>query len=74
MQNFDLYKFGFDNFRSSNGCNFAFQKIKIVQRTHVLQCSENHDIHFRCAISTGSMGLFLGNLISDTLPIKFMFK
>ena len=20
MQNFDLYKFGFDNFRSSNGC------------------------------------------------------
>ena len=36
MQNFDLYKFGFDNFRSSNGYNFALQKIKIVQRMHVL--------------------------------------
>ena len=29
-KNFDLYRFGFDNFRSSNGCNSALQKIKIV--------------------------------------------
>ena len=36
MQNSDLYKFGFDNFRSSDGCNFTLQKIKIVQRMHVL--------------------------------------
>ena len=35
-KNFDLYKFGFDNFRYSNGCNFALQKIKIVQKMHVL--------------------------------------
>ena len=26
MQNFDIYKFTFDNFRSSNGCNSALQK------------------------------------------------
>ena len=36
MQNFDLCKFGIDNLRPSDGCNFALQKIKIVQRTHVL--------------------------------------
>ena len=29
---------------------FVLQKIKIVQRMHVLYCSENHDIHFRCTI------------------------
>ena len=28
MQNLDLCKFGFDNFRSSDGCNFTLQKIK----------------------------------------------
>ena len=33
---FDLHKFGFNNFRSSNGCNVALQKIKIVKRMHVL--------------------------------------
>ena len=31
MQNFDLYKFGFDNFRSSNGWNFALQKSKLCR-------------------------------------------
>ena len=48
MQNFDIHKFRFDNVRPSNGCNFALQKIKIMQRMNVLQCSENHDIHFQC--------------------------
>ena len=33
---FDLHNFGFDNFKSSNGCNSALQKIKIVQRMHAL--------------------------------------
>ena len=46
----DLYKFGFDNYRSSNGCNSALQKIKIVQRMHDLYSSKNHDIHFKCTI------------------------
>ena len=40
-----MQNFGFDNSRSSNGCKFALQKIKIVQRMHVLLCSKNHDIH-----------------------------
>ena len=31
MQNFDLYKFGFDNFRSTNGCNSALQKSKLCR-------------------------------------------
>ena len=50
MQNFDIHKFSFDNIRPSNGCNFTLQKIKIMQRMKVLQCSENYDIHFRCTI------------------------
>ena len=48
MQNFDIHKFGFDNIRTSYGCNSALQKIKTMYMTHVLQCSENYDIHFRC--------------------------
>ena len=47
-KNFDIHKFNFGSIRTSHGCNFALQKIKIVQRTHVLQCSENYAIHFRC--------------------------
>ena len=31
-----LHKFGFDNFRSSNGCNSALQKIKIMHSMYVL--------------------------------------
>ena len=31
MQNFDLYKFGSDNCRSSNGCNSALQKSKLCR-------------------------------------------
>ena len=27
MQNFDLHKFGIENFRPSNGCNPALQKM-----------------------------------------------
>ena len=27
-----------------------YRKVKAVQRMHVLICSENHDIHFRCTI------------------------
>ena len=50
MQNFDIHKFSFDNFRSSNGCNSALQEIKIMQRMHIFQYSEDHDIHFRCTI------------------------
>ena len=34
----------------NNGCNFALQKTKTMQRMNVLQCSENYGIHFRCAI------------------------
>ena len=30
MQNFDICKFSFDNIRTSCGCNFALQKIKIM--------------------------------------------
>ena len=44
MQIFDIHKFSFDNIRTNHGCNFALQKIKILQRTHVLQCSENYDV------------------------------
>ena len=33
MQNFDLYKFGIDNFRPSDGCNLHYRKFEIVQRT-----------------------------------------
>ena len=50
MQNFDIHKFSFDNIKRSSGCNFALQKIKIMQGMHILQCSENHDIHFKCTI------------------------
>ena len=36
MQNSDLYKFGINNFWSSNGCNSTLYKVIIVQRMHVL--------------------------------------
>ena len=36
MQNYDLYKFGINSFWSSDGCYSALQKIKTVQRMHIL--------------------------------------
>ena len=35
MQKFSIYKFNFDNIRTSYGCNFALQKIKILLRNAV---------------------------------------
>ena len=49
-KNFDKPNFSFHNIRPSNSCNLALQKIKIMQRMKVLQCSEINDIHFRCTI------------------------
>ena len=46
----DLHKFCINNFWSSDGCNYTLQKIKTVQRIHVLLCSENHDFPFGCII------------------------
>ena len=36
MQNSDLYKFGINNFYSSNICRSTLQKSKAVQRMHML--------------------------------------
>ena len=78
--NFDINKFSFDNIRPSHGCNFALQKIKIMQRTNVLQHSENYDIHFRCTIlsthklckTEGSIHLFkiIGMLKSENIKLN----
>ena len=73
MQNFDLYKFGFDNFRPSDGCNFALQKLKsCTEDTCFLISGVQYYIPIKLCKTAGSIHLFkiMGMLKPENIKIK----
>ena len=66
MQNIDLYKFGFDNFSSNNGCNSTLQKSKLyrgcmfsnVVKIMIFISDVQYYVPIKLCKTTGSVHLF----------------
>ena len=80
MQNFDIHKFSFGNFRSSNGCNSALQKTKLCRgctfsnavKIMIFISDVQYYIPIKLCKATGSIHLFktIGMLKPENIKLN----